>query len=110
MVAVEGPASVSNIIDCDIIHHYECFTGISSTGILSLTPAAPGSPVEMAATATTLSVVPPITVATEVGADAGAISNDIANIYNGAVQIATGVVSILPKATSLLGSLFSWFA
>jgi len=109
MIAVEGPVSTSNMIDIDLIHHYEAFTGVSSSGILSLTPAAPASPVEMAATATTLATVPPIIVATEVGTDANAITSDIVNIYQGAVQIATGVVSILPKATSLMGSLLAWF-
>jgi hypothetical protein len=109
MIAIEGPVSTVNMIDIDLIHHYEAFTGVASSGILSLTAAAPASPVEMAATATTLATVPPITVSSEVGNDANAITNDIVNIYQGAVQIATGVVSILPKATSLVGSLLSWF-
>lgn len=61
-VWIEAPPSITNVIDIEVIHHFEGLTASAAFGVIEETPAAPCSPCVMAATSFVTERVEPVQV------------------------------------------------
>jgi len=103
---VEAPVSITNVVDIEMIHHYEGLSQNSTVsggtgGILPLTKAAPYSPAIMAATDHVVTHMEPIAVNREDEENTGTVWNDVFQLFGTGLQIASGIFPILGPASSL---------
>jgi hypothetical protein len=91
MIWVEGAVSVQNIIDFEIIWHWECMVGPSgTTGVIEATEALPYSPGALAATKYVAEHTEPVKVVRESQDDTGTFWRDVLSTYRLGVNIANG--------------------
>lgn len=103
MVWVEGPASITNALDAEVIHHYEAFSSSlsSSGGVLAITKAAPVSPNILAATAYVTDCTEPIAVNREDEDNNGRFWVNATKLFGVGLKIASGVLPILRPVSSI---------
>jgi len=96
IVWFEGPVSIANAIDIDIVYHYEGIVGKSGTStILRATKASPHSPAILAATSYVMDQSDPITVVSE--QKEGGLMSWVKKAYNTGMAIASGVAPLVAK-------------
>jgi len=91
MIWVESAVSIQNVIDFEIIWHWECLVGpTGATGVIVATEALPYSPGALAATKYVAEHTEPVKVVRESQDDTGFFWKDILNTYRLGVNIANG--------------------
>lgn len=97
LIWVEAPAvSLVNVLDIDVIHHYEALTrsGVAG-GVVESTMAAPTSPAVMAATTFVTDRMPPIQVDREDEEDTGKYWGIAGKLFKIGLKVAAGVFPVL---------------
>lgn len=105
LIWVEGPASVTNAIDIEVIHHYECLS-TQPNGIIAITAAAPCSPAVLAATSYLVEHTEPISVVREDEDNVGPFWRDVATLFSTGLRVASGLTNVAGMATNLFTKMF----
>jgi len=107
MIWVESPTlSLNNIIDVEIIHHYEALTksGLAG-GVIECTMAAPTSPAVMAATTYVTERMPNIQVDREDEEDTGKYWALAGKLFKTGLKVASGVFPVLAPIDALFSAM-----
>jgi hypothetical protein len=107
MVWVEAPGlSIQNVVDVELIHHYEGLVQNSANGgVIEITRAAPHSPAIMAATSYITDRVEPIQANREDEENTGSFWSYAGKLFPIALKVATGVFPVLSPLNSLFESM-----